>query len=110
MDESRPSWQVDECPPWCAGGHHELDHPDDRVHRSSWAAVPVVARRSWFEGEVLRRTAEGAEFEVGLSRIDGEQDVWLYVGSGPALSIEVTAESAERLVVAMGELLAARSR
>ena len=108
MEESRPSWQSDPCPPWCTGEHAELDHPDDRVHRSRSMAVPVVARRTWFEGEGIRRSAEATEFEVALSRVDGESETWLYVGAGPALSIEVTAESADRLVVAMRDVLAGR--
>lgn len=105
MDESRPSWQSDECPPWCTNEHGELDHPDDRVHRSSSVAVPVIARRTWFEGDHIRRAAEAADVEVALSRVDGERDVWLYVGAGPVMSIEVTAESAQRLVQVMAEAL-----
>ena len=113
MDDSRPSWQADECPPWCTGEHGERDHPDDRVHRGRSTAVPVVARRAWFDGEGIRRSAEAVDFEVALSRVDGEPETWLYVGAGPGLSIEVTAESAERLVRAMAEALdagASRSR
>lgn len=111
MDDSRPSWQADPCPPWCTDEHSERDHPDDRVHRSRSAGVPVVARRAWFEGEGIRRSAEAADFEVALARVDGEPETWLYVGAGPGISIEVTAESADRLFRAMAEALdASRSR
>ena len=104
--ESRPSWQTDACPPWCVGGHGELDHPDDRVHRSRSVVVPVVARHTWFEGALLRRSADAVDFDVAISQVDGESDIWLYVGAGPAASIEVTLESAERLVRAIGEVAA----
>ena len=108
MDEGRPSWQTDPCPRWCAGGHEESDHPDDRVHRSCAVPVPVVARRTWFEGARLYRHEEAAEFDVALGRVDGEGETWLYVGDGPARSIEVTAESAERLLAAIGAALRSR--
>ena len=96
--ESRPSWQVDACPSWCRGDHGEHDHPDDRVHRSDSVAVPVVGRRTVFEGASIRREVHATEFDVALSRPDGECETWLYVGAGPAMSLDVTAESAERLV------------
>lgn len=105
MDEHRPSWQLDACPGWCAGGHQEGDHPDDRVHRSSDLAVPVVARRTWFEGGGIRRAAQSTAFEVGLGRVDGEPQTWVYVGDGPGRSFEVTHESAERLAARIEAVL-----
>lgn len=98
MVTERPSWQVDPCPSWCAGEHGEHDHPDDRQHRSASFSVAVIARRTQLEPERLVRTAEPTEFEVGLSRSDGEQDTWLYIGEGPGMSIEISAESARRLL------------
>ena len=103
--QSRPSWQVDACPPWCAVDHGEHDHPDDRVHRSAPESVPVVARHTGFEGVRIRRTAEAAELDVALSRVDGEWQTWLYVGSGPAMAIEVSAESGRRLARAISAVL-----
>jgi hypothetical protein len=103
----RPSWQIDTCPSWCVGGHRESDHPDDRQHRSASTPVPVVVRRTTLERDGLVRAAEAAEFEVGLSRADGEPDTWLYVGEGPGASIELSAESARRLLAAAAERVAA---
>ena len=100
MAPVRPSWQVDPCPAWCVGDHREEDHPDDRQHRSASVAVPVVVRRTAVQHDALVRAAESAEFEVGVSRRDGEQDTWLYLGEGPGASLEVSAESAERLLAA----------
>jgi hypothetical protein len=94
----RPSWQVDPCPSWCVGEHLESDHPDDRQHRSASFSVAVIARRTELGPDRLVRSAEPTEFEVGLSRTDGEQDTWLYIGEGPGMSIEITAESARRLL------------
>lgn len=105
---SRPTWQLDECPGWCAVEHAEGDHPDDRVHRSASVAVPVIARRTWFEGAGILRDSEAVELEVALARVDGEAQTWLYAGEGPGSAIEVTVESAERLVEAMGAALRSR--
>lgn len=91
---------------WCAGGHDESDHPDDRVHRSRAVAVPVIARLTRFEGERLVRLEEPAEFDVALGRSDGKRETWVYVGDGPGRSIEVTAESALRLFTAVSRVLA----
>lgn len=106
--QHRPSWQADDCPPWCTVAHHERDHPDDRVHRGSPVSVPVVHRRVRFDAAGIHRDAETAEFDVALSRVDGEAETWLYAGAGPALAIDVTAESAERLARAIGEVLRSR--
>ena len=103
----RPSWQVDACPVWCAGGHREGDHPDDRQHRSASFAVPVVVRSTELAGDRLVRSVEAAEFEVGLSSVDGERETWLYLGDGPDRSLELSAESARRLIDAAAARLAA---
>ncbi len=105
---SRPSWQIDECPSWCTGEHREGDHPDDRVHRGVPTTVPVVARRTSFEAAGVRRDTDATEFEVALSRVDGEPETWLYVGAGPAAAIDVSGESGERLVRAMSDVLRSR--
>lgn len=109
MNDTRPSWQADPCPGWCAGGHAEHDHPDDRVHRSLAESVPVVVRRTAFGSGGVRRSAEAVEFEVALSRVDGERETWVYIGEGPAMFVEVTAESAGRVLGALADVLA-RSR
>ena len=105
--QSRPSWQVDACPAWCVVDHGEHDHPDDRVHRSAALSVPVVARRTGFDGARILRSAEATEFDVALSRVDGDWQSWLYVGSGPAMAVEVSAESGQALVRAIAAVLGA---
>ena len=106
----RPSWQVDACPVWCVGGHRESDHPDDRQHRSDSLEVPVVLRRTELVPDGLARTVEAADFEVGLSRVDGAPETWLYVGDGPGRSLELSAESAHRLIQAVAARLAPHPR
>lgn len=98
MANKRPTWQIDSCPAWCAGGHGEHDHLDDRVHRSVAFTVPVVSRRVRLDGDRFGYVVEGAEFEIGLSRRDGEPDTWFYLGGGPENSVDVSVESAHRLL------------
>lgn len=105
MADERPTWQVDDCPPWCAGRHLENDHPDDRVHRSAGTTVPVIARRQYLGDEWVEYSVQDVDFEVGASRVDGESATWIYVGSGPAQSIEVTPDGASRLLREAGAAL-----
>ena len=99
-------WQVDRCPPWCIGGHGERDHPDDRVHRSLGVTVPAVVRRPILTPTSLDFDVASAEIEVGLARLDGDTHTWVYIGSGPGESIEISAESAAELVRVLSNELA----
>lgn len=111
MDDLRPTWQTDPCPGWCTRGHTELDHPDDRVHRGIAVTVPVVTRRTSYPDGAIRRSTDAIDLEVAISRVDGDQETWAYIGSGPGASVEVTVESAERLVAVLtGALIRSRSR
>ena len=67
----------------------------------------MVLRSTTVAGERLVRDAETAELEVGLSRVDGEPETWLYLGDGPGRSLELTAESARRLLERAAAQLAA---
>jgi hypothetical protein len=106
MTNPRPSWQRDECPAWCAVDHREDDHPDDRSHRTDTPAVPVIARARRFDDGLVFETG-AMEFEVGVSRPDGEVDTWIYVGAGPGQQLEVSRESAKRLLRALDAQLRA---
>jgi hypothetical protein len=109
--DPQPSWQLEPCPSWCTGGHGVSDHPDDRVHRSGFPAVDVVMRQQRLEGDRLERDVTGQELEVALSRATGSGESWVYIGIGPERSLEITQESAERLLEALrGRLTALRSR
>jgi hypothetical protein len=109
MISRRPSWQLDDCPAWCAIDHRQEDHPDDRVHRTEAPSVPVIARSRRFDGE-LRYEIAAMDFEVGMSRRDGEAETWIYVGGETEQPIEVTRESAARLLRALNIQLRAPDR
>jgi hypothetical protein len=100
MTNRRPSWQLDDCPAWCVVDHREDDHPDDRVHRTDAPSVPVIARSRRFDPD-LTFEVDAADFEVGVSRRDGDVETWIYVGGGSGQQIEITRESAARLVRAL---------
>ncbi|MFT4210245.1 MAG: hypothetical protein QM626_00095 [Microbacterium sp.] len=95
-----PTWQRTPCPPWCAGGHREDDHPEDRVHRSAGLTVPVVSRRV-LSVDPMRYQVVAQEFEVGLSRPDDSATTWLYLGAGPGECVEVSLGSCADLVRAL---------
>ncbi|SJM59441.1 hypothetical protein [Gulosibacter sp. 10] len=47
------------------------------------------------------RTAHPEEYEIGLSRADGSTETWVYIGAGPGEYLEVSVESARRLIAAL---------
>jgi hypothetical protein len=95
--EERPTWQIDPCPEWCARTHAENDHIDDRVHRSEGIAVPAVIRSKRLGATRVEFDEEASHVEVGLSRTDGQREIWLYVGAGPGREIELSLDTASRV-------------
>lgn len=97
----RPAWQIDPCPRWCAATHTVGDHPEDRVHRSDGITISTVARRRHPEAGELTSTEEEVDLEVGIARTDGDTVTWLYIGAGPASSVEVQLQAADEIVAAI---------
>lgn len=98
---SRPSWQRDECPPWCVVEHQEADPPDDRVHDSVGTYVPAVVRRAEFSG------GERTELLLVLSRRCGEHDDWIFLGEPQrhGQHLTLSRESAARVASTLAALL-----
>lgn len=97
-DASRtiPAWlEADPCPQWCDRDHPEDEHPEDRPA----IYIPVVAATT----PPYRGGAPApAEYLVTIRRYAGRSDTWVYVGDGEdtTRAIEITVESARRLVAA----------
>lgn len=105
-----PAWLADDpCPPWCTGDHPLDEHPEDRVHMAA-VYVPVVraTRPPFRSGENL---ADAAEYIVTMRRYAGQADTWVYIGQADdtARSIEITVESARRLLTEAAKLTARAS-
>ncbi len=96
-----PAWLADDpCPSWCEGDHPAEEHPEDRSHVAA-VHVPVVhAPRSGAD-------AEAAEYVVVMRRHVGQMDTWVYLGEGEDASraVQVTVESARRLVAEAAGLI-----
>ena len=90
---SRPSWQHEPCPAWCAVEHDEDDPPADRVHDSAGRYTPVTL------GEPLAGEQDPAEVLILMSRRCGDTHDWIFVGQpereGRHLSL--SRESASRV-------------
>lgn len=82
--------------PWCVTAHGETAHPDDEDHRSAGLGVAVDTRSCADSGRGHRTIAE-----VGLLQRRSDPDVWLVIEDGADLRMEVTLESARRLVRAI---------
>ncbi|MBX3100766.1 MAG: hypothetical protein KF761_14460 [Salinibacterium sp.] len=101
LNLGRPIWQIDPCPPWCEATHSSDDHPDDRVHRSEGITISTTTRRRHIDGDHLGSIEEEVDLEVGIARADGDTATWLYIGAGPASSVEVQLEAADEIVAAI---------
>lgn len=102
---SRPTWQTDECPPWCVTDHRESDPPEDRFHDSATHYVPVTLGIK--DSDQLTPAITPAELFLTTSRPCGEHDDWTFVGE-PARHgqhLMLSKESARRLAEALLEHL-----
>lgn len=98
-----PTWLAsDPCPSWCEGDHTAEEHPEDCSHAAA-VHVPVV------HIPISSAEAEAAEYVVVMRRHAGQTDTWVYIGEGEDISgaVEVTVESALRLVRAAAGLIEA---
>lgn len=106
----RPRWLTEECPAWCVAAHAEDDHPHDRHHLGTPLALAGTALRTGATGsgrgsEPGADRAEGVELVLQLHRRVGAAETWLYVGDGFEQRLELTAESAERLLPLLRQAL-----
>ncbi len=86
-DDRRP------CPSWCVADHADEDDTGAARHRSETVVVPGIAIRSG-----ARRTVESIEILIELHAEEGDPVVGLYVGDGERDGLDITTETAERLV------------
>lgn len=97
------------CPPWCVADHAVEDDAGAAArHRSETLVVPGIAIRGG-----RRRTVESIEILIEVHAEDGDPVVGVYVGDGASSGLDVTTETAERLVRRLGDALRtanARSR
>ena len=94
------------CPGWCRRDHHPGDHPDDLLHQSAPAHVPVVHGDPRFGPDEHPR-ADSVVLRL-VQRVDSPA-IWLEASSeeGRSLHLLTSAESARRLADAMVDLLSA---
>ena len=81
------------CPSWCVADHADEDDPGTARHRSQTLVLPGIAIRS-----SERRTIESIELLIELHSEDGSPDVGVYIGDGHREGLDITTETADRLV------------
>ncbi|MEV8358474.1 hypothetical protein [Microbacterium sp. NPDC076895] len=99
MTTQRPEWLTEQCPDWCEIDHAEQVLPGDRLHAECGITVPVIAEYTTrgHDGELLHHE-EPAYMTVGRYRRVGEQTSWLSIGEDERQHLEISLESAHRLV------------
>jgi hypothetical protein len=88
------------CPPWCVADHADEDEPGASRHRSETVVVPGIAVRPG-----SRRTVEAVEILIELHAEHGDPVVGVYIGDGERDGLDITLETADRLVRRLTEVL-----
>jgi hypothetical protein len=81
------------CPQWCVADHADEDELGGARHRSQTVVVPGIAIRSG-----PRRSVESIEILIELHAEEGDPVVGVYVGDGQRDGLDITTETADRLV------------
>ena len=105
MSTPTPSWLTEPCPPWCSRAHTPLDHPDDRAHTSEPITIPTVERIPMASADGIRYRQDALTLQVGLHRLIGAHDTWVYIGDGFERGIEVPPLAARQLADALCRVL-----
>jgi len=88
------------CPPWCVADHADEDEGGAPRHRSQTVVVPGIAIRSG-----ARRTVDSIEILIELHAEEGDPVVGVYIGDGERDGLDITTETADRLVRRLIEAL-----
>ena len=81
------------CPAWCVADHAEEDDIGAPRHRSETVVVPGIAIRPG-----AGRSVEPIEILIEVHAEVGDPVVGVYVGDGQRNGLDITTETAERLV------------
>ena len=89
------------CPSWCVADHAAEDDAWSPVrHRTETVVVPGISIRP-----DTNRTVESIEILIEIHAEDGDPVVGVYIGDGTTRGLDVTAETAERLVRRLADAL-----
>ncbi len=105
MSGERPSWQRDDCPPWCSRVHREDDHADDRAHVDDGEIVPVTVHEAEPSADGIVYVPRSLDLVVGRYRADGDDTTWYYIGDDERNGFQMTSESVGRLERVLRRLL-----
>lgn len=89
------------CPSWCVADHPREDEPAAPRHRGETLVVPGIAVRP------KASRVEGIELLVELHAEDGDPVVAVYIGDGTETGLDITTETAARLMRRVSEVLRA---
>ena len=81
------------CPAWCVADHADEDEAGTALHRSQTVVVPGIAIRPG-----VLRTVESIEILIELHAEEGDPVVGVYIGDGQRVGLDITTETADRLV------------
>lgn len=105
MSAPTPSWLNEPCPTWCTRTHAMHDHPADRAHTSEPVTIPTVERVIVASGDGIRYRHETLTLQIGLHRLIGEPDTWVYIGDGYERGVDIPPLAARQVADALHRVL-----
>lgn len=106
MPESTPLYPRDDCPSWCRARDGDDIHRESGWHEGHGVSIAVISRSRTAEAASTIVPVSGAAEEVAIvpHRDFGSPDTWIAIAS-ECHGLDVTIESAERLLHALGGVL-----
>lgn len=107
MNNDKPTWLQEPCPPWCTGDHSGQDFVVDRHHESPLMTIPVIQQITvWPAVDAEpRHLLDAGELVLVLTRPVGGDETFVVIAD-ERTRLQVTVESARRLHRAMENLWA----
>ena len=102
-EETRPTWQHEDCPTWCIVEHQEDDYPEDRIHDGPGSDIMITV-----QDNDSATGGKAEELYFAYFRRVGDGDEWVHFGSTQSdrVSLTLSPESAR----ALGRMLVAKAK
>ncbi|GAA3664148.1 DUF6907 domain-containing protein [Microbacterium marinilacus] len=105
MSNEHPERLTEHCPAWCDGQHDEQRLLEDQRHHSEYEIAAVIQHRQRIPGaDTAPDEVEADELNIVAYRDVDARETWVVIANDRQ-HVEVTAESAARVHVALGQLL-----
>lgn len=86
----RPT-DTEQCPPWCARRHDDVDHPEDRLHRDAGRVIAVITASGSIGSDL---TAAATHLTIQRVRAFGAERTWVRIQEAEGTAHHLTIDDA----------------